>query len=306
MVSRRTRTAAVATAAALAGGVLSGCFFYSRWLEQQRMQERPGEKHAAPETLQGSDDEWGGPVKTMRIHAPRDAPVRGGGRGAGKAARGARGRRQPAARGNCIRVGQPRVVAGWRRGTRPGTIRSLSSALDQPPLAGRGRGRADFAIGLVGSVPRGRECRFTRLGFYRPGKHIVMRAMADAAELDAILKGLQGISQDEKNKLIQKRKKHKVTTVLLHEIAHSLGVIHERDAASILSPRYSTDAERFSPEAIEADARPGRAKAGGRRAGGRAWRTRCSRSWRARQTCGLPRSGVISGLRCWPEWRGGA
>lgn len=239
--------AAMAGAVMAATFALAGCFYDSRWLAQRQAQQAAA-KHATPKSLQATDDgERGGPVQTMRIHAyatPRYAAEVVG------------WKRQIEALvddANRLLVGTVRVqleVDAADIWDGAGDDQSLSDALDRLRSLDAG-GDADWVVGLVGSVPRA-EASFHEIGLsYNPGKHIVMRAMADAAEMDAILKNLKGVSEEDKNKLYSSRKKHKLTTVFLHEIAHSLGVIHERDAASLMSPRYSIEAERFSPEATE-------------------------------------------------------
>jgi len=243
----RSRAAMAGAVLVAAAGALAGCFYDSRWLAQRQAQQAAA-KHATPKSLQATEDgERGGPVQTMRIHAyatPRYAAEVVGWKHQIEAL---------VDDANRLLVGTVRLQLEvdatdvWDGG---GDDQSLSDALDRLRSLDAG-GDADWVVGLVGSVPRA-EASFHEIGLsYNPGKHLVMRAMADAAEMDAILKNLKGVSEEEKNKLYSSRKKHKLTTVFLHEIAHSLGVIHERDAASIMSPRYSIEAERFSPEATE-------------------------------------------------------
>ncbi|HTQ05884.1 MAG TPA: matrixin family metalloprotease, partial [Polyangiaceae bacterium] len=43
----------------------------------------------------------------------------------------------------------------------------------------------------------------------------------------------------------------KAAVVLLHELGHTLGALHERDRTNIMNPRYSTSVRRFSPEALD-------------------------------------------------------
>lgn len=225
----------------------TSCFYDSRWGESKRLQEAAA-KRATPRALQPTGGEEGAArLRVMRIHAyasPRYT------------AEVVDWRRQlEALIDDANRLLGPTLsirlevatAATWaERSDGQGLGDQLTELRSQDDGSG-----ADWVVGLVGSVPRA-EVSFHQLGLSnRPGKHIVMRAMSDATELDAIQKNLKELNDAARQELYTARKRHKVTTVFLHEIGHTLGVIHERDAAAILSPRYSSDAERFSPEATE-------------------------------------------------------
>ena len=78
------------------------------------------------------------------------------------------------------------------------------------------------------------------------GRHLAIRAMSDADEFDAIETAFTELSEDEKSKLYAARKRHKTATVLLHELGHTLGMPHELDQHSMMSPQYDTQANAFS------------------------------------------------------------
>lgn len=81
------------------------------------------------------------------------------------------------------------------------------------------------------------------------GRYLAIRAMSDAAEYDAIQRSFTELSNDEKHKLYEATKRHKSATVLLHEIGHTLGMPHELDPHSLMSPRYDPQSSAFSPYA---------------------------------------------------------
>ena len=105
---------------------------------------------------------------------------------------------------------------------------------------------ADLVVGLVRA-----ELRFAasadELGRARMlGQHLVLRAMSDAHEYEAIQTAFPELSQEERRKLYRVRKRHKLCTTLLHEVAHNFGVPHEREPSSLMSPRYDIRATGFS------------------------------------------------------------
>jgi hypothetical protein len=107
----------------------------------------------------------------------------------------------------------------------------------------------DWVVGLVGSVPRFEES-FHHLGMgLTPGKHLVMRAMNDAREYEAIERSFTEIDAGERHKLYRARRRHKTATVFLHELGHTLGLPHEISATTIMCPRYGSKVTGFSEAA---------------------------------------------------------
>jgi hypothetical protein len=82
------------------------------------------------------------------------------------------------------------------------------------------------------------------------GRHIVLRTMDDVAELRA-LEGFDTLDPAERSRLYQQRKRHKETTVLLHEIGHTLGALHTREPLELMYPTYDNDMQAFAPANIE-------------------------------------------------------
>jgi hypothetical protein len=124
------------------------------------------------------------------------------------------------------------------------------SALTRELAATDPAGEVDWVVGLVGSVPRFEES-FHQLGMgLNPGKHLVMRAMNDAREYEAIERSFTEIDAGERRKLYRARRRHKAATVFLHELGHTLGLPHEISATTIMHHRYGTRVAGFSEAAV--------------------------------------------------------
>lgn len=109
----------------------------------------------------------------------------------------------------------------------------------------------DWVIGLAGSIPRF-EDSFHELGMGDVvGKHIVLRALNDVAEYRAFQSGLSELSEDERDKLLHARLAHKTAAVLLHELGHTLGALHELDKTNVMNPRYSQSEQHFGAETLD-------------------------------------------------------
>ncbi|MES1177090.1 MAG: matrixin family metalloprotease [Myxococcales bacterium] len=106
----------------------------------------------------------------------------------------------------------------------------------------------DFVVGLARPAPRF-AVSADDLGIARlPGQYLVLRAMSDAQEYEAIQAAFTELPEEKRRNLYRARKEHKLCTVLLHEVGHTLGVPHERAATSLMNPRYHVEASGFSEE----------------------------------------------------------
>jgi tetratricopeptide (TPR) repeat protein len=79
------------------------------------------------------------------------------------------------------------------------------------------------------------------------GQHLVVRRMNDHAERDALRGQFELASDAERDALYVARIRHKEATVLLHELAHTLGGLHARAQGMIMSPVYTHTAREFTP-----------------------------------------------------------
>jgi tetratricopeptide (TPR) repeat protein len=104
----------------------------------------------------------------------------------------------------------------------------------------------DHVIGMTSALPV-LSSSLEMLGrAWSPGKHIVLRAMTDALEHEALAEALPTLTKTELDELHRARAAHKEDVVLLHEWAHNYGLEHEEGREHIMSPGYSHEASRFS------------------------------------------------------------
>ena len=141
-------------------------------------------------------------------------------------------------------------VTEYRTWADAGSEDSLQDLLRRLALEDAGSD-VSWVIALATAVPGLAESP-DQLGMAAtPGKHIVIRAMSDPEEFDAIERGFVELSQGERQKLYVSRKRHKAAVVLLHELGHTLGVPHEPTKDALMNPRYSYRSSDFSAPAIE-------------------------------------------------------
>jgi predicted Zn-dependent protease len=105
---------------------------------------------------------------------------------------------------------------------------------------------AAFVLGLVGPMPYAIES-YAQIGRARLlNRHMVMRQMDSVEEMQSFRQHLDMIDEEEILRLYRGRKRHKEASVLLHELGHTLGAIHDSDRASFMHASYDSKGQAFS------------------------------------------------------------
>jgi hypothetical protein len=109
---------------------------------------------------------------------------------------------------------------------------------------------AGWVVGFVQSTPK-LVVDFHLLGMARYySKHLVVRASNDPHEMEIITQGLDELDETKRHQLYAQRRHHRMVTVFLHEIGHTLGAIHRTDRTSILSPVYHPEERGFDADTL--------------------------------------------------------
>jgi Matrixin len=88
---------------------------------------------------------------------------------------------------------------------------------------------------------------FEQLGVaHLGGRHLIVRGHADLEERKAFERAFPDLQAEERAQVLEARRRHKTTAVLLHEMAHSLGALHETEADWLMNPTYSHRAASIS------------------------------------------------------------
>lgn len=104
-------------------------------------------------------------------------------------------------------------------------------------------------VGLTSSLALV-SATFDQLGLASiPGRHMMLRGYADLEERKAFAEAFPKLSSEERNNATEARRHHKLTTVLLHELGHNLGVVHDSMEETVMNAHYSEHAADFSAEA---------------------------------------------------------
>ncbi|MBI2396061.1 MAG: hypothetical protein HYV09_41240 [Deltaproteobacteria bacterium] len=106
-----------------------------------------------------------------------------------------------------------------------------------------------WVIGLVGSFPKYTRS-FHDLGIAGLlGRHVVLRASSDLGEHEAAEAAYDELDPSERLQLVAERKRHRSVSILLHEIGHTLGAVHQTGDEHFMVPSYSKKMHAFGPAA---------------------------------------------------------
>jgi tetratricopeptide (TPR) repeat protein len=96
----------------------------------------------------------------------------------------------------------------------------------------------DWVIGLTTALPIA-DASLENLGAANLlGKHLVLRGYNDLAEFKLFPEVFDELAEAERVRLMDARRRHKQTVVILHELGHTLGAIHETDPGWLMHPSY--------------------------------------------------------------------
>lgn len=108
----------------------------------------------------------------------------------------------------------------------------------------------DWIVAFVGGISKLTQS-FHDLGYGDlVGKCVVLRAANLLGERDAIEMAYSELSSDERSRIGQKLKRHRGASILLHEMGHTLGALHESNRRSLMNAHYDARMEGFSAPAI--------------------------------------------------------
>jgi hypothetical protein len=108
----------------------------------------------------------------------------------------------------------------------------------------------DLVVGLVGSLPLPTDS-FHEVGYAEIlGTHAVLRAASRISDQSEIDRAFTELTADEREHLVQRRKRHRALAVFLHELGHLLGALHEGSTASLMHPTYDPKMNSFGSGAV--------------------------------------------------------
>jgi predicted Zn-dependent protease len=130
------------------------------------------------------------------------------------------------------------------------TDRSVGEILDALELLDNGDD-VTWVIGY-GSSLSNVSTNFDQIGIARPlGKHLVVRGYADVSERRNFTEAFPDTSTEEREVVHQARRRHKQTVVLIHELMHTLGAIHELDEGWLMHASYNIHMRQLSDRSRE-------------------------------------------------------
>lgn len=104
-----------------------------------------------------------------------------------------------------------------------------------------------FVIGLTSALGLVAE-PFEKIGVAGVGgPHVVLRGQSDAEERTAFDRAFPDLDRELRDAVLEARRRHKTAALLIHELAHSLGALHEVSADSVMFTSYSHHAASIGP-----------------------------------------------------------
>jgi hypothetical protein len=240
------RGAAKALALLLMAMGSSACFYDSRWGEPKRLQQSAAQR-ATPSAIQATPETEIGAEGASKVMRSLKIEARATSRYASEVVDWRRQLGDLLDDANAVlgpTLNLRLVLSGAELWQSQGSDDELAGRLDELAHLDRAP-EVEWVVGLIGSVPRF-ELSFHELGMARTGHHFVVRAMNDAREYEAIEKNLSELGEDERRQLYKRRKRHKAVAVFLHELGHTLGLIHETDPRTLMHPSYDVKEAWFS------------------------------------------------------------
>jgi len=146
----------------------------------------------------------------------------------------------------------------WQRHAPGATLDEVLEA-----LARQDPGEGVFSVVGLTSAMGLASATFEHIGLANlPGRYMMLRDYADREEAQTFDRAFPKIGQEERKVVHEARRRHKTTSLFLHELGHNLGAPHE-DTETIMNPTYSDKAAGFSDRSRELmraniDARLGR------------------------------------------------
>lgn len=107
----------------------------------------------------------------------------------------------------------------------------------------------DWVCGFIAGTPLVTES-FHDIGMANElGRHLVVRArnVEEEAQVD---KAFTLLDEDARAKLVKARRRHRAMALVLHEIGHTLGAMHDTDETSVMFPRYGARETGYREEDI--------------------------------------------------------
>jgi hypothetical protein len=109
---------------------------------------------------------------------------------------------------------------------------------------------AEVVVGLIGALPRPTES-LHEVGYAEVlGKYVILRAPSRLGEHDAVDRALSDLSDEERDRVVRARRRHRAEAVFLHELGHTLGAPHEADFTSLMHPAYDEKMSSFSADGV--------------------------------------------------------